>query len=218
MKLTFFMFTDLRVGRGTENVLFNLLKYKPDNIDVTIVSTDDTGKNPVILSDSEVNELTRNCKIIKINRIKSSLKQNNKFMKIYNSIFFRPSIKTLKNVQKTTLKEIRDTDIVYLFANEFAPFFTNMGIPIIGSTHAFNLRELNNKPILNKFYFGFVYNIYYKNINTFHIFNNNRGFLKTLFFGKFLLDCISPTQINTPFSIMDWYMKNIIFQVIRNPQ
>jgi hypothetical protein len=34
------MRSDLRTGRGTENVLFNLLRYAPENMDITIVEAD----------------------------------------------------------------------------------------------------------------------------------------------------------------------------------
>ena len=50
MRLTFFMPVDLRVNRGTENVLFNLLKYKPNDIEITIIEPTRTGTNPLILS------------------------------------------------------------------------------------------------------------------------------------------------------------------------
>ena len=77
MRLTFFMLADLRVGRGTENVLFNLLKYKPNNIDVTIIEPNSIENNPLILSNSEVNELTKNCKIIRVTSKFETLKKDN---------------------------------------------------------------------------------------------------------------------------------------------
>lgn len=180
MRITFFMTADLRVGRGTENVLFNLLKYKPESIDVTIVSNDNIGSNPIVFSDSEIKALTKNSRIINIHRIKMSINENNKLLKIYKNLFYKPEIKTLKNVERTTLKDIRDTDVVYLFANEFSVFFSGLNIPIIGSMHTFNLMKLENNNILRKIYFHFVYSIYFKNINIFNLFNANPALLDKL--------------------------------------
>lgn len=66
MRLTFVTFTDLKAGRGTETVLFNLLKYKPEDIEATVLYTDDHGNNPLILSDDAVKDLIKDSKQIKI--------------------------------------------------------------------------------------------------------------------------------------------------------
>jgi hypothetical protein len=107
---------DLRVNRGSENVLFNLVKYRPNNIDITIIEPTSTENNPLILSNSEVNELTRNCKIIRINsKLPATLEKNtNKKVVgilskplVANRIFY-----SLRHTPKEILDEIKNTDIV----------------------------------------------------------------------------------------------------------
>ena len=66
MRLTFFMMDDLRTGRGLENVLFNLLKYKPRDIDITIIEPDNIMGERI--SQNEVDKLTEGCKIIRIHK------------------------------------------------------------------------------------------------------------------------------------------------------
>ncbi|MGE9810245.1 glycosyltransferase family 4 protein [Ferroplasma acidiphilum] len=109
-----------------------------------------------------------------------SINENNKLLKIYKNLFFKPEIRTFKNVDKTTLKEIRDTDVVYLFANEFSVFFSGLNIPIIGSMHTFNLVKLENNNIFRKIYFHFVYSIYFKNINVFNLFKADPALMDKL--------------------------------------
>ena len=178
MRLTFFMLTDLRVNRGTENVLFKLLKYKPKNIDITIIEPTEIGNNPLILSNSEVNELTRNCKIIRINSKFKTLKTNNmsKVSILYRELISKPTVYILKHTPKETLDEVKNTDMVYLFYNEFAVFFSNMNIPVVGSEHTYSFSRAiidQNKSIFYKIYNNLIYTIYYKkNISFLHLFTN----------------------------------------------
>ncbi len=208
MKLTFFMPTDLRVGRGTENVLFNLLKYKPDNIDVTIISTDYAGKNSFILSDLEVNELTKNCKIIKINKVTLKVKKLNKITRLYRDLIYRPTIKTLKSIPENKLNEIKDTDIVYLFFNEYSIFFYDMNIPVIGSNHTAGLeteiyKEKNT--LYYRLYYKLLYKLYLKNINGFHVFPYNSDVLPKM---NLRYNMVLPVGVNTSLFYPDYNINN----------
>ena len=208
MKLTFFMFTDLRVGRGTENVLFNLLKYKPGNIDVTIISTDDNSGNSFILSDLEVSELTENCRIIKINKTTLKLKKLNKITRLYRDLIYRPTIKTLKSIPENTLKEIRDTDIVYLFFNEYSIFFYDMDIPVIGSNHTAGLETevYTDKNVLYyRLYYKLLHKLYLKNINGFHVFPYNSDVLSKM---NLKYNMVLPVGVDTSLFYPDYSINN----------
>jgi|GEM_PF-2797527 len=173
MKLTFVTFTDLRVGRGTETVVFNLLKYKPAGIEATIISTDDPGNNPLILSDANVTALIQDSKQIKIQKKSFKTKEFTKISRAYRDLIYKPAIRTLKSIPKPVLNEIRDTEIVYLLYNEYAVFFNDMNIPIIGSNHTSGL-ELSvyeeNNTFFYRIYFKLLHHIYFKNINGYHVF------------------------------------------------
>ena len=64
MKLTFFNLGDLTTGRGSEEVLLNLLKYKLNNIEITVVETDFTDKQRI--SEHELKKSLGNIKLIRI--------------------------------------------------------------------------------------------------------------------------------------------------------
>ena len=199
------MLADLRVARGTENVLFNLLRYKPDNIDITIIEPVETGNNPLILSDSEVNELTRNCKIIKINSKQKILQRdsNSRAGRIYRELIANRATHALKLTSKETLDEIRDTDIVYLFHNPFAIFFSDTDVPVVGSEHTLGFSQVRasmDKNFFNRFYYNLLYKIYFRNISFFHLFTGKEDILVDLnhYFNSRLKEImVLPVGINT---------------------
>ena len=168
MRLTFFMMADLRTGRGVENVLFNLLKYKPRDIDITIIEPDNIMGERI--SQNEVDKLTEGCKIIRIH--KYMYKTGSMLRDVYLNSILRPPYKNLKYAKNHgLLAEIRKTDIVYLFQNNQSVFFKDMDIPIIGSTHALTLDGFASpKDLPHKIYGDYLYRTYFKNINGLHYF------------------------------------------------
>ncbi|WP_298277037.1 glycosyltransferase family 4 protein [Ferroplasma sp.] len=217
MRLTFFMPVDLRVNRGTENVLFNLLKYKPNDIEITIIEPTRTGTNPLILSNSEVNELTRGAKIIRIHSKLENLEKynNSKFGTLYRELIAKPELYSLKHTPKENLKEIKDTDIVYLFHSRFAIFFNDTYVPIVGSEHIYAFSRIltnRNKNILNKISYNLIYKIYYKNISFFHLFMNRKNVindLKQYFNFKLKEIMILPNGVDTSFFYPDYSINNV---------
>ena len=218
MKLTFFMLDDLRVNRGTENTLFNLLKYKPSTIDIAIIEPTATETNPLILSNSKVNELTRNCEIIKINSklvVTLTKNNNNKVVVILskaltaNRIFY-----ALKHTPKETLDKIRDTDIVYLYGNQSAIFFSKLNVPVVGSEHIYSASRLlinRNKNIFNKIYHTLIYKIFYKNISFFHLLAGKEDTLNELneyFNFKLKEIMVLPNGVDTSFFYPDYNVNN----------
>ena len=217
MRLTFFMPVDLRVNRGTENVLFNLLKYKPNDIEITIIEPTRTGTNPLILSNSEVNELTRGAKIIRIHSKLENLEKynNSKFGTLYRELIAKPELYSLKHTPKENLKEIKDTDIEYLFHSRFAIFFNDTYVPIVGSEHIYAFSRIltnRNKNILNKISYNLIYKIYYKNISFFHLFMNRKNVindLKQYFNFKLKEIMILPNGVDTSFFYPDYSINNV---------
>lgn len=185
MKLTFFMIADLRVSRGTENVLFNLLKYKPNNIDVTIIEPTETRNYPLVLSNSEINELTKDCKIIRLNSKLKTLRKdaNSRIAKAYRELISNRALYYFRHTPKETLDAIKDTDMAYLFNNQFAIFFSNTDVSVIGTSHTYGFKRVQNKGnknVFNKFYYNLLYKIYYKNISFFHLFTDGEYILNDL--------------------------------------
>lgn len=171
------MLATLETGRGTENVALNLIRYKPEDMDIVIIEPNfSDGKR---ISKEEINTVLTNVKVIKVDL--HIAKGSTKLEFLFNLFIRRAILRDLKEIQKTKVyKEIRDTDIVYLFYNLYSVFFSNLDIPIIGSQHTDSLKIFeihNNRNFLYNFYHILVRKLYYKNINGLHVFPNKRHLL-----------------------------------------
>ncbi|WMT50600.1 MAG: glycosyltransferase family 4 protein [Ferroplasma sp.] len=162
------MRVDLRTGRGTENVLFNLLKYVPQDVDITIIEPDNLKQERI--PEEEVKKLTAGCHIIKIH--KHVYRMDSIIQRVYVNSILRPPYRDLKYAEsRGLLSEIKKTDIVYLFQNEYSIFFKGMNIPVIGSGHAFTIGDfVNREDLPHKIYANYLYRTYFKNINGFNYF------------------------------------------------
>ena len=176
--LTFFMLADLRTGRGTENVLFNLLRYSPKNIDITIIESDNLKQ--IRVSEDEIKKITAGFKVIKIHRHMYNMDYLPK--RVYVNVIKRPYYRDLNWAKsKGLLSEIRKTDIVYLFQNEYSIFFKGMNIPIIGSGHTFTVADFVNKDdLLHKLYANYLYRTYFMGIKGFNYFLKDKPIFNKL--------------------------------------
>jgi len=208
IRLTFFMYNNLMDGKGTANVLFNLLKNKPENIETTVIITDYMRNKRI--SEETVNNNLKRSNIIKIKKHKK-INKNGVMWRFINNLIIKNDIIDLKNVKKNRnlYEKIRDTDIVYLFYNPYSIFFNNMDIPIIGSTHGESLKNILSLNLYKKMYFKLYYKMYYKNINGFHIFRDNNNLLnaiKSIFKTKY--NMVLPNGIDTSLFYPDYNIKN----------
>ena len=98
IEIVFCLRANISTGRGTENYLLNLVKYKPEDINVLIVDTDFT---PVQrLSQASVKDIISSVKRITIHR--SNIGNNdNIFLRMYKSIISNPIRKDIKRLKKT---------------------------------------------------------------------------------------------------------------------
>ena len=162
------MRSDLRTGRGTENVLFNLLRYAPEIMDITIVESDNLKQTRI--SEQEIKKITSRFNVIKIH--KHQYRLDSLLQRIYVNTILRPYYRDLEWAKSNgLLEEIRKTDMVYLFANEYSIFFKGMNIPIIGSGHAFTISDfVNRQDLPHKLYANYLYKTYFKGINGFNYF------------------------------------------------
>ena len=216
MRLTFFVNADLRVGRGVENTLFKLLKYKPKNIEITIIEITRTDNNPLILSNSEVNELTKNCKIIRVTSKFETLKKDNnsKIGILYRDLMANRTVYSLKHTPQTTLEEMKDTDIVYLFNNQLAIFFSDTNVPVIGSEHTFDfswIKTTRNQNRFYKIYHKLMYKKFYTNISFFHLFAGGEDKLNDLkqYFNYELKEtAVLPSGVDTSLFYPDYNANN----------
>ena len=205
MKLTFFMLADLKTGRGTENVLLNLLKYKPLEINVNIIVP--IRNDGIRIEDSEIKNKLNGAKIIRLN-VGINNGGGSMFETVFSTLFVKPVLRDLRKYRNTKiLQEVRDTDIVYLFYNPYSVFFYDMNIPIIGSNHTDSLLAFNQKLKLFKhIYRQITYKLYYRNINGLHVFPRNKALLSE---NNFKYNMVLPNGIDTSLFYPDYNVKNI---------
>lgn len=173
MKLTFFMGGKLITGRGGENVLFNLLRFKPSDIEVTIIEPDFI-LGPPRISVNEVIKLTQNCEIIKIKKYTYNNEKaiSNLFIRFFFN-FYKRDYKWSKKCG--LLEKIRNTNVTYLFDNGYSIFFKNTKLPVIGTSHNFDFfRGIQKKTLKNQIIKNIslkkYYLLYFRYINGFHVF------------------------------------------------
>lgn len=164
------MLAGLETGRGTENVALNLIKYKPNDVEVIVIEPKFIdGKR---INENEIKAKIGNTRIIEIDL--RPVENHSLILQLYNLFVKRDILKGVKKLQVTNVyKEIRNTDAVYLFYNLFSVFFSDLRIPIIASLHTDSLRVFalhNHRNFLSSIYFKMKHKLYYKNINGLHLF------------------------------------------------
>ncbi len=199
VKLTFVTKSNLRTGRGTESVLFNLIKKIPEDFQVSIIETDILLKSR--LSEEDVKQRTLRCdrEIMHIRRIEgNSLKE---FFYKYIHKTFRIDISNALKTNVKLSKIISSTDIAFLIFNYYAPLFNGKNCMVIGSEHCgFGISpniqengEISKKlGFSSKIKFSILNNFYFKRINAFQYFPRSEEWIKSF---------IDQKRINLSFSL-----------------
>ena len=169
MRLTMVAPVDLREGRGVETVIFSLLRYKPNDIEVKIVTSDSLLYERK--SQAEVDRLTHNATVIKFHSHYPPVKRFFSLpFELFRAFVKKSFIKDFYDIRKNEqlYNEIRRTDVVFLLDNHYALLFEGLSIPIIGSEHISTsvLSSTSNNRIRN-FLLKKNYELYYRNINGF---------------------------------------------------
>ncbi len=184
MKLTFFLFTDLRTGAGTERVALELIKNKPMDIDIQIIETDRMNKERI--SEEEIKRITKGCRIIKIPFPKwHKIRMRGIFTNILN-VTVKPTLRVYNHLSKKIIDDIHDTDAVYFFNNLYSVFYKGFKnkIPLIGTGHTGfpiipKIEEemgLLTNP-MKKIWANMYYKIYSENLNGIHLFTHSKKIL-----------------------------------------
>ncbi|MDG7037881.1 MAG: glycosyltransferase family 4 protein [Nitrososphaerota archaeon] len=189
IRLTLFLFTDIRTGAGTERVALNLIDHKPEDFEITVVETDflDVVRIPVNLAEKAASK----CKIIKFHKEVThpiGLLRNNLLVGMWDNLITRPVHREYRGLKEFVRAAIRDTDEVYLMRNQYAAFFRGINdIPIIASDHCdvpplppfYTMVKTNNsvRRALRTLYYRALYRLYYKPINGLHAFPKDQRIL-----------------------------------------
>ena len=179
MKLAFAIHADLRNGRGSEKVLLNLLKFRPDWVNVTILETDYMESQRI--SDDILSQVTKESNIIKIHRNVIGKNQNKILNIIINNIIIRSYILDKKRISENEIFDaIEENDVAFLFSNFFAIYFDKSKMPVIGSNHSIDPTLFFSKNIFKRIFYRTYLKIYFKNINGYQVFPKNKQMLKNL--------------------------------------
>lgn len=179
MRIVFAIHVDLRNGRGSEKVLLNLLKYKPDNLQVMILETDYLERQRI--PDNILDEALKGGELIQIHRTLTG-KYPNSFMGIVlNNIILRNFIKDRNRIKDSDIiKKLGEYDAAYLFSNFFAIYFDKNKIPVIGSNHSIDPSLFFSDNLVKRCFYRLYWKIYFKNLNGYHVFPRNEAILKKL--------------------------------------
>lgn len=198
MRIVFCTLADLRTGRGVENVIFNLIKYSPDDVQIILIQTDRLPNKRV--SEDYVLEILKGTDIITIHRHGAQFKS--KFMMFLEEFLIRPAILDYRQaIKEGKFENLGHIDLAYLFYNHYSIFFKKYKIPIIGAGHTDplkNPRMFSRKNLKNILYYLLYYKIYFKiyfkYLNGYHAFPKDVDIFKYL---KFKYEMVLPNGIDT---------------------
>ncbi|CAC11833.1 conserved hypothetical protein [Thermoplasma acidophilum] len=198
MRIVFCTLADLRTGRGVENVILNLIKYRPSDIQILLIQTDRLPNKRI--SNDYVQEVLREIDIITIHR--HGIQSRNKFMKLLEEFLIRPAILDYRQaIKEGKFKNLGHIDLAYLFYNHYSIFFKGYKIPIIGGGHTDPLKnpkmflEKNLKNVLYYLlYYKIYFRIYFKYLNGYHAFPKDADIFQYL---KFKYEMVLPIGTDT---------------------
>lgn len=186
MKLTFVTKSNLRTGRGTEVVLFNLVKEIPGDFQVSIIETDILLK--ARLSEADVKERTLNCEreTMHIRRIEGNTPKEFFFKYIHKT--FRIDLSNALKKNAGLKKVVENTDIAFLIFNYYAPLFHGKKCAVVGSEHCgFGIYPKVNDDgtvsrkidIVSRIKFSFLNHFYFKRIDAFQYFPRSESWFSS---------------------------------------
>jgi glycosyltransferase involved in cell wall biosynthesis len=187
MKITYVMGTDIRTGRGSENVLINYIKYSTiKKSDISIVQNHSS--SPHRLSTEEVNKVINGSKIytfptyFKLTKIATLLKDGSVLRMAFNIALVKLNLIILSIKFKKTINYIcKNSDIIYFIANEYIPLFKNSKAIKIGSNHCINPKAIFDKTYRHHYLHVLNEKRYYKLMDGFHFFPSNSKYVKRLY-------------------------------------
>jgi glycosyltransferase involved in cell wall biosynthesis len=168
MKVAFVMPAKLNTGRGTENVVFSLIKYKPKDIKIVIFEPNFLDGERI--KDTEVRNLIDDSKRVQMG---ITLKKHNDIIDfLVDRMISKSLLKELKNCDLSEInKFLPEIDLIYFFSNSLSIFFQRTNIPLIGSNHTDNLKLIfKHRFFLRNIYDDYFYRLYYKNLTGIHFF------------------------------------------------
>jgi glycosyltransferase involved in cell wall biosynthesis len=100
----------------------------------------------------------------------------------YFNVIKKPYYQDLEEARSIgILGQIRDTDMVYLFQNEYSIFFKDMHIPVIGTGHTFDIQSfVYFKDPVHRIYGESYYKKYFSTINCFNYFPRDKVIIQRL--------------------------------------
>lgn len=182
------MGTDIRTGRGTENVLINYIRYATSKkSDISIIQTDYLPGQR--LSNEEFNKAIKDIKIETFptyhNKLTTFISKD-KFSRALNFAIFGEILNKLNLIIlsikfKDTINYISEnSDIIYFFANGYLPLFKKSKAIKIGSNHCIAPKAIFDKNYRHHYIHVLNEKKYYKFMDGFHFFPSNSAYIKKL--------------------------------------
>ena len=158
------MLVDLRENRGTEQVFFNLIKYKPEDIQIGVVIPNISFYNRIESKDLE-NRL-KGVALISASLPHDYYSRPKVIWPLLHLLSDRRYIK-LNAGLRTKLKEF---DVIYLFYNRHSILFDEMTPILVGSEHTMPVTGLFTGNLIKRIISLFLNKRYFDKLTAIHIF------------------------------------------------
>ncbi|MEM3907396.1 MAG: glycosyltransferase family 4 protein [Nitrososphaerota archaeon] len=182
-KVAFVISSNLKEWAGMEHTLYEYVKNKPDNVDVTIVQPNKASKERV--DSAFINARFKDAKIVSIDDKFGtfSFMTSTRIGYAFNELFIVPTLALLDRLffLRGLYVKIGSPDIIYFFNSDRGPrlFKKIEGVVFIGSEHGWSFAGGERIDFFKKIQNALVRNrLIFRNIDIFHIFPARSDLLK----------------------------------------
>lgn len=164
MSIAIFLATDLNMGGGVERWALNTIFGKPEDVKITVISTDYSDSKRFAIDDSSISKIAEEQKLSLLEN-KFNFFRKSRILSFLLDNFLIPLLLTLFKGKYSKELNLSDVDTVYLTKNQYWKLFS--GKKIVGSNHTeFGSDSFFSIMKARLYKSGLIY----RNISSFHVF------------------------------------------------
>lgn len=173
INVTFATVSDIRIGGGAENVLYEFVKRAPSSkFDITVFQTSKIDK--IRMDPGKFEEIRERATLVSVPAYEQYIHKlaNSPASILLGGPFLTPLLYHLLRLTKykEAIRKVRESDIIYLFDNGMLPFFAQSKSLIIGTNHA----EFKDRSLMNRIDIKLIGNrLKHRRIDGFHLYPAN---------------------------------------------
>ena len=166
------MLVDLRENRGTEQVFFNLIKYKPKDIQIGVII-------PNIIFYNRIDSIDLANRLKEISLLSASLpKDYYSRPKIVWPLHHFLSDRNYINLNLELRYKLKEFDVIYLFYNRHSILFDGKTPILVGSEHTMPVTGMFTGNLVKRIISFFFNRRYFEKLTAIHIFPSEEPYQK----------------------------------------